>query len=235
MAFTGERLADLQNRRDELRRRRAAGTLTPEEEAELRELEAEIDRLEARLMISPLTDDDHHRLAELRRRQAEGTLTAEEEAELRQLEVRLGVTPLTAAEMSRLAELERRRAEGRPPLTAEELAELERLQGRLGLTPITGDDMDRLAELKRRQAAGELTAAEQSELALLEARMQVKVPTGWFGPAQVGGWSDMLKETSCSPAEFAAEVEGALLPFVREVLSWALHELHGHAHTHTVR
>ena len=199
----------------ELKRRQAAGELTPEEEEELRRLEAKIAALED--VLSGKLDLDaaareaeeiRARILELKRRQAAGELTPEELAELERLEGRLavlesvlqlatpaGVHPESCSELdaleaaareaeeirARILELKRRQAAGE--LTPEEEEELRRLEARLvDLEKVIESGMDaaareaeeirtRILELKRRQAAGELTPEELAELQRLEGRL----------------------------------------------------------------
>jgi TolA-binding protein len=80
----------------ELKRRQAAGELTPEEEEELRRLEARLVQLE-KVIESGMdaaareAEEIRARILELKRKQAAGELTPEELAELERLQGRLAV------------------------------------------------------------------------------------------------------------------------------------------------
>ena len=155
LAKAGSSSDDEAARLAELKRRQAAGELTPEEEAELRRLEAgkggagngisdkdpsALSADEAAREAAAVKD----RIADLKRRQALGQLTPEEEAELKRLEKRLNQLEAVASGI---------------PLDPDEAArEAKRCQ-------------DRIAELKRRQAAGELTPEEMAELQALESKL----------------------------------------------------------------
>ena len=164
----------------DLKRRQALGLLTPEEEAELRALEARLAQLDE--VVSgggkgskrKPGQSDADRMADLLRRQAAGELTPEEAAELARLQAK---NP-DAAEAARLADLKRRQKLGQ--LTPEEEAELRRLEAKLGGIPTDPKARaaeeaavrDRIADLKRRQALGQLTPEEEAELRALEAKLK---------------------------------------------------------------
>ena len=164
----------------DLKRRQALGLLTPEEEAELRALEARLAQLDevasggGKGSKRKQGQSDADRMADLLRRQAAGELTPEEAAELARLQAK---TP-DAAEAARLADLKRRQKLGQ--LTPEEEAELRRLEAKLGGIPTDPKARaaeeaavrDRIADLKRRQALGQLTPEEEAELRALEAKLK---------------------------------------------------------------
>ena len=150
----------------DLKRRQALGLLTPEEEAELRALEARLAQLDE--VVSgggkgskrKPGQSDADRMADLLRRQAAGELTPEEAAEL----ARLQAQNSGQSDADRMADLLRRQAAGE--LTPEEAAELARLQAK---NPDAAEAA-RLADLKRRQKLGQLTPEEEAELRRLEAK-----------------------------------------------------------------
>ena len=151
----------------DLKRRQALGLLTPEEEAELRALEARLAQLDevasggGKGSKRKQGQSDADRMADLLRRQAAGELTPEEAAEL----ARLQAQNSGQSDADRMADLLRRQAAGE--LTPEEAAELARLQAK---NPDAAEAA-RLADLKRRQKLGQLTPEEEAELRRLEARL----------------------------------------------------------------
>ena len=166
----------------DLKRRQALGLLTPEEEAELRALEARLAQLDE--VVSgggkgskrKPGQSDADRMADLLRRQAAGELTPEEAAELARLQAK---NP-DAAEAARLADLKRRQKLGQ--LTPEEEAELRRLEAKFSKDGIPTDPdeaareaqrcRDRIADLERRKALGQLTPEEEAELAALKKKLE---------------------------------------------------------------
>jgi hypothetical protein len=150
----------------DLKRRQALGLLTPEEEAELRALEARLAQLDevasggGKGSKRKQGQSDADRMADLLRRQAAGELTPEEAAEL----ARLQAQNSGQSDADRMADLLRRQAAGE--LTPEEAAELARLQAK---NPDAAEAA-RLADLKRRQKLGQLTPEEEAELRRLEAK-----------------------------------------------------------------
>jgi len=151
----------------DLKRRQALGLLTPEEEAELRALEARLAQLDevasggGKGSKRKQGQSDADRMADLLRRQAAGELTPEEAAEL----ARLQAQNSGQSDADRMADLLRRQAAGE--LTPEEAAELARLQAK---NPDAAEAA-RLADLKRRQKLGQLTPEEEAELRRLEAKL----------------------------------------------------------------
>jgi len=156
----------------ELRRRQAAGELSPEELAELRRLEAKAGGGDGGYDDDDgygggygggggVSDAEAARMAELRRRQAAGELSPEELAELRRLEAKAEDGGGGGGG-------------GGGGLNAAEAAELDAAQARI-------------AELKRRQAAGELTPEELAELQALEKKVR-RVPRSACGNASECLW-----------------------------------------------
>ena len=165
-AAAAEEELQVKGRLEELKKRKAAGQLTAEEENEMRMLEERVIVLEKvgrKALVSKEADEAKARIAELNAKAAAGELTEEEKKELGQLEAKLQLLEEVMA--GGMSESDRHK---------EAVAAKRRIK-----------------ELKKRKKYGQLSPEEEAELARLEGRLEGLRKAGWkAGPDDKGEGGD---------------------------------------------